>query len=326
MIKAELFLQDALLADFWCDASVYLRALSLRNLSACLRDHLRWLVHRGQSWRYAAYPDIVSYLGRLVDRNLAYATLEIYRWALGRLYRWACREGHRTDNPMTSLVKMVRRPRNLRWAPSPVHVRHLLAVPDVGTPLGVRDRAILELLYASGLRASELLGLQTWQVNPQSHVIRVIGKGDRERLVIFGEQAADWIEHYIRESRPHLLAYAGYDQGVGSLFVQPTARLSMSYMTLWRMVRDCGRQAGLPLMTPHALRHAFATHCKDGGMDLITLQTLLGHASVQTTTIYLRTSMSQLRALLERHHPRGVDYQPLVRPASDLAASLLVDR
>ena len=225
----ETFQDDAPLAEFWYEAIVWLRALSQRSLHGCLTHHLRWLRDRELCWRHCAYLDIREYLGQLVDRNLANATLTLYRWSIGKLYHWAHREGHRADNPMTCLAPMKRRERNLRWVPSLQHVERLLHEPNVNTALGVRDRCILELLYATGLRASELLGVQSWQISPRSRCIKIRGKGERERLVIYGEVATEWLEQYIHEARPYLLRQTGlgeeYTQPVRTADAQPVDEL-----------------------------------------------------------------------------------------------------
>jgi len=293
---------------------VSLRTMSLRNLRLCLAHHLRWLGTQNTCWQCAGSEDLRCYLAVLIGNDLTDATLSVYRWALATLYRWAHRNNHRADDPVSKLASMRWRPRSLRWVPSREQVDRILHAPDVRTALGVRDRCILELLYATGMRASELLRLQAWQIAPKQRCLKIIGKGERERLVIYGESAADWLGRYLHEARPRLIEQvAGCGKGSPNLFVHPTPKLAMNYLNLWRMVRRYAQCAGLPLMTPHVFRHAFATHCKDAGMDLITLQALLGHASVSTTTIYLRTSMAALRALLECHHPRGMGYVALRR-------------
>jgi integrase/recombinase XerD len=310
-------LGDCRLDDFWLEYACTLRTASLRNLRGCLSHHLRWLAMQGMCWRRADHNDLHRYLRALVDRQLADATLGLYRWALAHLYHWAHRAGHRNDNPAAALSPMRRRPRTLRWVPTREQVQHMLQAPNVRTNRGVRDRCILELLYATGMRAAELLSLQTWQIACASRCITITGKGDRERLVIFGQEATYWLERYLRQARPGLIAqgtgYAASSRGTSSLFVHPTPGLRLNYMALWRMVRRHGQRAGYPLFTPHVFRHAFATHCHDAGMDLAALQILLGHANINTTTIYLRTSLEKLRALLERHHPRGLHYQPFER-------------
>ncbi|MDR2837761.1 MAG: tyrosine-type recombinase/integrase [Azonexus sp.] len=302
------------LDEFWFDCAARLRPNSLRNLRLCVARHLRWLNDAGSSLQEATLDELRRYLAMLVDRRLADATLVVHRWALGTLYRWVYREGLRIDNPVVKLAPMIRRTRGLRWAPTVTQIERILHAPDVQTALGVRDRCILELLYATGMRASELLGLQAWQVDSNNRIFKIVGKGQRERLVLYGEAAAHWLHLYLREVRARLIGQGrGDGKGIAHLFVHPVPILTMTYTHLWRMVRRYGQCTGLPLLTPHVFRHAFATHCKDAGMDLITLQTLLGHASVATTTIYLHSSMDTMRALLERHHPRGIEYQPFQR-------------
>jgi integrase/recombinase XerD len=180
-------------------------------------------------------------------------------------------------------------------------VEALLAAPDMATPLGLRDRTMLELIYASGLRVSELVGLKTFNVSMSEHILRVIGKGNKERLVPFGQVAGDWISRYLRESRPAILA----GQQTDDLFV--TARGSgMTRAMFWVIVKKAARVAGITApLSPHTLRHAFATHLLNHGADLRAVQMLLGHADISTTTIYTHVARERLKQLHAQHHPRG---------------------
>jgi integrase/recombinase XerD len=180
-------------------------------------------------------------------------------------------------------------------------VEALLDAPDIETPLGLRDRTMLELIYASGLRVSELVTLKTWNVGLNEGVLRVMGKGSKERLVPFGQVASDWIERYLREARAAILA----GQQSEDLFV--TARgQGMTRAMFWVIVKKHARTAGITApLSPHTLRHAFATHLLNHGADLRAVQMLLGHADISTTTIYTHIARERLKVLHAQHHPRG---------------------
>ncbi len=180
-------------------------------------------------------------------------------------------------------------------------VEALLAAPDTSTALGLRDRAMLEVLYATGLRVTELVGLRLEQVNLRQGVIRVIGKGDKERLVPLGDEALDWLERYLREARAEL--YKGLPDA--TLFPSRRGR-PQTRQTFWYAVKRYAVKAGInkPL-SPHVLRHAFATHLLNHGADLRVVQMLLGHSDISTTQIYTHIARQRLKELHSRHHPRG---------------------
>jgi integrase/recombinase XerD len=184
---------------------------------------------------------------------------------------------------------------------SEVQVEALLAAPDVSTPLGLRDRAMLELMYASGLRVSELVGLKTVHVSLVEGALRATGKGARERLVPFGEEAHGWIERYLAEARGLILA----GQVSDALFV--TARGGpMTRQMFWKLIKQHAVRGGVHVpLSPHTLRHAFATHLLNHGADLRAVQMLLGHADISTTTIYTHVARERLKQLHAAHHPRG---------------------
>jgi len=217
-----------------------------------------------------------------------------------RFFRWALREHLVNDDP-TLRLRNARQPQRLPKTLSEAQVEALLAAPDVAMPLGLRDRAMLELLYASGLRVSELVTLNTVQVGLAEGALRVTGKGSKERIVPFGEEAHGWITRYLAEARSAILA----GQASGALFV--TARGgAMTRQMLWKLVKRHALAAGIAVpLSPHTLRHAFATHLLNHGADLRAVQMLLGHADISTTTIYTHVARERLRALHARHHPRG---------------------
>jgi integrase/recombinase XerD len=220
--------------------------------------------------------------------------------SLKRFFRFALREGLRGDDPSADL-ESPRLPRSLPKSLSEAEVEALLEAPDAETAQGLRDRAMLETLYASGLRVSELVGLKTVQVSLDMNVIRILGKGAKERLTPLGEEASDWIKRYQREARPQLLRARKSD----ALFV--TARGGpMTRQAFWSLVKRHARTAGIGQpISPHTLRHAFATHLINHGADLRVVQMLLGHADISTTQIYTHVARERLKALHRKHHPRG---------------------
>ena len=261
----------------WLEGAAGLPLLEARD--ADLQRHLAWQVAEKR-----ARPRTT---GRLVS-------------ALRRFFQFAVREGLRGDDPSATL-ESPKLPRSLPKSLSEAEVEALLAAPAIETPQGLRDRAMLETLYASGLRVSELVGLKVAQVSLQMGVVRVLGKGAKERLTPLGEEAVAWIDRYQRESRPALLAGRKAD----ALFV--TARGGpMTRQGFWLLVKRHARAAGIRIeISPHTLRHAFATHLINHGADLRVVQMLLGHADISTTQIYTHVARERLKALHRRHHPRG---------------------
>ena len=217
-----------------------------------------------------------------------------------RFFRWAVRERLRDSDP-TLKLDAARQPLRVPKSLSEAQVEALLAAPDIETPLGLRDRAMLELLYASGLRVSELVALQTVRVSFSEGTLHVAGKGSKERLVPFGEEARGWLERYLRAARAAILA----GQASDALFV--TARGGpMTRQMFWKLIKAHAVAAGIAVpLSPHTLRHAFATHLLNHGADLRTVQMLLGHADISTTTIYTHVARERLKQLHARHHPRG---------------------
>ena len=224
---------------------------------------------------------------------------------LKRYFRWALRERIISADPTLKLLTAKSVPRSVKTL-TEAQVERLLAAPDVDTPLGLRDRAMLELIYASGLRVSELVGLKVLNVSLNEHVLRTFGKGSKERLVPFGEHASDWLKRYLQEARPEILKGHQTDD----LFVTArgsNAGSSMSRVSFWMIVKKHALVASIPIFTlsPHTLRHAFATHLLNHGADLRVVQMLLGHADISTTTIYTHVARERLKTIHAQHHPRG---------------------
>ena len=220
--------------------------------------------------------------------------------AFRRFFQWSVREGLRRDDPSLTLLtakQALRVPQTL----TEQQVQDLLASPDVGTPLGLRDRAMLELLYATGLRVSELVHIKLFDISNTENVLRTLGKGNKERLVPFGDYAAEWVGRYMQEARAPILG----EQKSDYLFV--TARgTCMSRVAFWMLIRKHATQASIRQhLSPHTLRHAFATHLLNHGADLRVVQMLLGHADISTTTIYTHIARERLKKIHAQHHPRA---------------------
>ncbi|MCX7136815.1 MAG: site-specific tyrosine recombinase XerD, partial [Proteobacteria bacterium] len=220
--------------------------------------------------------------------------------SLKRYYQYALRQGKITADP-TLNIDTPKLPRGLPKTLTEQDVEKLLAAPNVEDPLGLRDRAMLETLYASGLRVSELVTLKVAQVSQDMGVVRIVGKGAKERLVPLGEEALNWIKRYLQEGRPQILDKRAAD----AMFV--TSRgAAMTRQAFWHLLKRYALLAGLTKpMAPHTLRHAFATHLLNHGADLRVVQLLLGHSDISTTQIYTHVARERLKQLHAKHHPRG---------------------
>ena len=220
--------------------------------------------------------------------------------SMRRLYRFALRENKIAVDPSLQ-IESPKLPRSLPKSLSEDEVEALLAAPDLNAPIGLRDRAMLEILYASGLRVSELVGLKVTEVSLTEGVVRVTGKGSKTRLVPMGEVAVDWIARYLKESRPLILEKRLSD----SMFVTKRGS-AMTRQAFWYLIKRYALQAGInKTMSPHVLRHAFATHLLNHGADLRVVQMLLGHSDISTTQIYTHVARERLKQLHSQHHPRG---------------------
>ena len=281
----------------------------MNTLAAYRRDltlYARWLATKSNAahaLQETTELDLQSYFAhRHSDTKATSANrrLTVFK----RYFRWALRERYIHADPTLKLQtarQALRVPKTL----SEAQVEALLAAPDTQTALGVRDRTMLELMYASGLRVSELVSLKTLNVSLNDNVVRVIGKGSKERLVPFGEVASVWLRRYMGSARGEVLAGRQTDD----LFI--TARGTraggaMSRVMFWMVVKKHARTAGIHApLSPHTLRHAFATHLLNHGADLRAVQMLLGHADISTTTIYTHVARERLAAIHAQHHPRG---------------------
>ena len=290
------------LIDRFIDA-VWLEDGLARNTLAAYRRDLdglaAWLGGRGTALVSAGEPELNAYFAE--QHAGTRATTANRRLAvLRRFYRWAMRDGLVAEDP-TLRLKGARVPPRFPKTLSEAQVESLLGAPDVETPLGLRDRAMLELLYATGLRVSELVAMTMLNVSLQEGLVRVIGKGSKERIVPLGEEARMWIERYLKGGRPAILAGRVSD----ALFVTQRAD-GMTRQMFWILIKRYAVRAGIEApLSPHGLRHAFATHLLNHGADLRVVQLLLGHADISTTQIYTHVARARLKSLHAQHHPRG---------------------
>jgi len=292
------------LIEHFLDALWMEQGLSRNTLDAYgndLRSFANWLIqHRQQTLldvdrvliqEYLAYRHELGHSARGTARLLS---------SLRRMYAWLRRDNKITEDP-TALIESPKLGRSLPKSLSEADVDALLAVPDTQTTMGLRDRAMLEVLYASGLRVSELVNLTIPQLNLQQGVIRVLGKGNKERLVPLGEEAVIWLEKYLHSGRPELIKEKVADE----LFISNRKR-AMTRQTFWYMIKRYALVAGIKTdLSPHTLRHAFATHLLNHGADLRVVQMLLGHSDLSTTQIYTHIAQQRLQELHHKHHPRG---------------------
>ena len=289
------------LIERFCDALWLERGLARNTLEAYRRDLAGlacWL--QPQPLEQAGRERLLAYLADREAAGLKASSSARLLSTMRRFYRWLL-AGQSIASDPTLHIDMPQLPLKLPATLGEQQVEALLQAPDTGDDIGLRDRAMLEVLYATGLRVSELVGLELTRVNIRQGLVRVIGKGNKERLVPLGEEALLWIERYLRQARP-LLQGAGADP---RLFL--TRRGSgMTRQAFWCRIKIHGQVAGISgRLSPHTLRHAFATHLVDHGADLRVVQMLLGHSDLSTTQIYTHVARERLTALHAEHHPRG---------------------
>jgi integrase/recombinase XerD len=296
--------REATLIDTFCDQLWLQDGLAQASLTAYRRDLAAWsawLQKRKTSLLAAGRADIEAWLAEQFAGSAKATSIARRLSVLRRFYRLQLERAQVREDP-TVRIQAPKRPRRLPKNLSERQVEALLGAPDVERDLGLRDRAMLETLYASGLRVSELVGLKRSQVAIDAGVVRVLGKGSKERLVPLGEEAIDWIRRYLSGARARL---AGDSKG-DHVFV--TARGGpMTRQAFWALIKRYAVIAGIPAaaLSPHVLRHAFATHLLNHGADLRVVQLLLGHADITTTTIYTHVARERLKRLHAQHHPRG---------------------
>ncbi|MFO1306124.1 MAG: site-specific tyrosine recombinase XerD [Burkholderiales bacterium] len=293
---------DADLIDAFCDQVWLADGLAPASLASYRRDLLAWSKWLGKRGLLGATrADVEGWLASQFEARAKASSVARRLSAIKRFYRLQLERATMREDP-TLRVRAPKKPRRLPKLLSERQVEELLAAPDVDTPLGLRDRAMLETLYATGLRVSELVGLTLAQVSLDVGVVRVLGKGSKERLVPLGDEAAAWIEKYRKTVRIELLGEGKSNH----LFV--TARQGpLTRQAFWLLVKRYATRSGIPAaaLSPHVLRHAFATHLLNHGADLRVVQLLLGHADITTTTIYTHVARERLKQLHAQHHPRG---------------------
>jgi integrase/recombinase XerD len=297
---------DSALLDEFVDALWLADGLAKNTLAAYRSDlalFAGWLATRGKCLADAGEIDINDYLAHLHERpeRIRPASQRRLHSALKRLYRWLIERGRIHADPLLNIERPLRAERFPKTL-SEAQVEALLDAPDIDKVLGLRDRALLELLYATGLRVSELVGVRLFELSLQDGVVRTLGKGAKERLVPLGEVAAEWLQRYLTAARGEILKGRACDE----VFV--TGRgAGMTRQMAWTLIKKYATLAGIlrERISPHVLRHAFATHLLNHGADLRAVQMLLGHADISTTQIYTHVARERLKQLHQQHHPRG---------------------
>ncbi len=287
--------------DLFIDALWLESGLSKNTLSAYRSDLNRFVKFlEGKALLGVSQSDIQKFLALLLAQNTKSSSSARILSTLRRFYRYQIRQNQISSDPCAQVLSP-KQGRPLPKTMSEQQVADLLNAPDTKSPLGLRDRAMLETLYATGLRVSELVELTLLEANLEMGLVRVIGKGNKERLVPLGEQAVLWLRNYLATGRPDLLGLKSSD----AMFV--TARGgAMSRQAFWYLIKKHAQRAGINQdLSPHTLRHAFATHLINHGADLRSVQMLLGHADLSTTQIYTHIARERLQSMHEQHHPRG---------------------
>ena len=304
MSDADVRAEDLAEIDTFCDNLWLEDGLSKASLSSYRSDllHLaRWLKREGAANLCAIdEPTLMRFVARLSE-TLRASSQARYISTLRRFYRHQLARGRIAHDP-TFRISMPAKPARLPKVLSEAQVEALLAAPEVETALGLRDRAMLETLYATGLRVSELVGLKLHEINFDMGIVRVFGKGSKERLVPLGEVAIDWLRDYLGEARPQILNGRQTDD-----FFVTGLGAAMTRQAFWQLIKRYALIAGIDpaRLSPHVLRHAFATHLLNHGADLRVVQLLLGHSDISTTQIYTHIARERLKTLHAQHHPRG---------------------
>ncbi|MDP1558967.1 MAG: site-specific tyrosine recombinase XerD [Nitrosomonas sp.] len=276
---------------------------TLENYRADLRQFGEWLREHSQSSRVlidATHADLLAFLAFRVSVKIKASTTSRELSSLKRFYRFLLRQRKIQIDPSLN-IETPKRSRHLPESLAEADVEALLGAPDINQLLGIRDRAMLEVLYASGLRVSELVSLKNSQVSQDMGVLRIRGKGSKERIVPLGEDALEWLDCYTKQVRSILL-----DGKVTDTVFVTTRGAGMTRQAFWYLIKRHAQQAGINnSLSPHTLRHAFATHLLNHGADLRVVQLLLGHADISTTQIYTHIARERLKQLHAKHHPRG---------------------
>jgi len=296
--------QDQLLIEQFLDTLWLERNLSKNTMESYQLDleaFLSWLNQHSLVLLDVQSIDLQSFLAERLEAGYKASSSARLLSVIRRLFQYFYRENLRTDDP-SAVLSSPKLPQRLPKDLTEAQVESLLQSPNVDQPIELRDKAMLELLYATGLRVSELVGLTMSDVNLRQGVIRIIGKGNKERLVPLGEEAIYWIENYLQYSRPWLIN----EQSIDILFPSKRAQ-KMTRQTFWHRIKYYAVIAGIDseALSPHVLRHAFATHLLNHGADLRVVQMLLGHSDLSTTQIYTHVATERLKKLHQQHHPRA---------------------
>ncbi|HXX21412.1 MAG TPA: site-specific tyrosine recombinase XerD [Candidatus Acidoferrum sp.] len=279
------------------------KGLSENTLQAYRRDIEKFAAFARQrklSTQHVQRGDIVDFLGTLYRKGLDSRSVARHLVTIRNFFRFALMEGYVDDDPAATIESPKFR-QNLPEFLSVEEVDRLLRQPDTSAVVGIRDRAMIELMYSCGLRVSELCGLSVSDLQQEEGCLRCVGKGNKERLVPVGQQALEVVQKYLGEARPKLLG----ERSSPYLFLGQTGR-AMSRIAFWKLLRSYGRKAGLRKeLTPHMLRHSFATHLLDRGADLRSVQMMLGHSDISTTQIYTHVVEERLKQVYKAHHPRA---------------------
>jgi integrase/recombinase XerD len=289
---------EAFLDSVWAERG--LSENTLQSYRYDLRQLALELSKRKKNLETASREDLLHVLAQQVQSGRSPRSLSRYLSGFRQFYQWLLREGRIPEDP-SALIESPKLGRGLPKALSEEQVEALLGAPDTDTPLGLRDRTMLELMYASGLRVSELVGLEVTHLNLNQGVVRVLGKGGKERLVPLGEESLAWIQRYLTAARPELMKGGDCRQ----VFVT-NRRKGMTRQAFWHAIRRHALNAGIDqAVSPHMLRHSFATHLLNHGADLRVVQLLLGHSDLSTTQIYTHIAREGLKQIHSKHHPRG---------------------
>lgn len=295
--------RDQALIEQFLDESWAERGVSDNTLKAYRSDLTglsHYLARQSRALTSATRADLLDCLAQRARLGVKSSSSARLLSTLRYFYRYLLARGEIAEDP-SARIDSPKLHSSLPRALSETEVTALLHAPDTGRPLGLRDRAMLELLYATGLRVSELVGLRSDQLNLKQGTVRITGKGSRERLIPLGDEAQHWLERYIHEARGSLLK-----DGLSAALFVTQRRRSMSRQGFWYLVRRYAAAAGISKpLSPHMLRHSFATHLLNGGADLRVVQMLLGHSDLSTTQIYTHVAREALQKLHEAHHPRG---------------------
>ena len=305
-MNAKIRESDAAEIDAFCDQLWLEDGLSPLSLLAYRSDlsHLAaWLAEKNAEFlKDATELNLHLFLADFSAKSRA-SSQSRYLASFRRFFQYLVLNKMRDDNP-TEILKNPTKMQGLPKILSESEVENLLAAPDLETPIGVRDRAMLEVLYATGLRVSELVNLTLANLSLTEGVLRVIGKGDKERLVPLGEVAVDYVSRYLKTARP---IFSRADVSTNAVFLSARHGRAMTRQGFWLIIKDYAKKAGIleKRLSPHVLRHAFATHLINHGADLRSVQLLLGHSNIATTQIYTHVANQRLKDLHQKHHPRG---------------------